>query len=40
MAYELDVHRTFENIRDKTRPAPEDVKKIRLWIAICIQDYL
>lgn len=40
MAYELDVHRAYDLIRDKANPSPSDVKKIRLWISVTIQDYL
>ena len=40
LAYELDIHRTFETLRDKRNPSEIEVRRIRLWVAIFIQDYL
>lgn len=40
MAYELGLHRTFANIADKRQPLPSEVRDVRLWVTITIQDYL
>jgi hypothetical protein len=40
MAYELGLHRTFANIADKRQPLASEVRDVRLWVTITIQDYL
>ena len=39
MAYELDIHRAYDLLPDKANPSADDVRRIRLWISIAIQDY-
>jgi hypothetical protein len=39
MAYELGIHRSFENITNRSAPSIEDLMQIRLWLTVTIQDY-
>lgn len=40
LGYELGLHRIYENLRDRSRPTEEEVRGVRLWVTVTIQDYL
>lgn len=39
LAYELAIHRTFDNIHDLANPSIDEVMRIRLWLTVTIQDF-
>jgi hypothetical protein len=40
LGYMMGLHRVYDNIPVKSHPSEDDVKYIRLWLTITIQDYL